>query len=190
LNTSQRIIPPLVAIIFASAILCVWHYFFGVPDRVIFLVAGFMLANFLLLVFWVKNSMARMMILACLTSAAAFAFFWYFFKTPLWIIIPGAIFILAALFANAIWMKNSTAKSKERIAQWATGNGWQLLEFEHRFDTGPFGGFHGRSDMYFEFVICDQRQKRHTGWARFDYSLFGGGHYEVKWIENSEKQSK
>jgi len=172
--------------IIVAAIIC---HQIGVPDRMIIFGAGFMLFSLLLQVFWVKNSIARMMVLTCLTSAAAFAFVWYFFKTPLWIIIPGTIFVLVGLYVNSIWLKRSTAKSKERIAQWAEANGWRLLEFEHRFDTGPFGGIHWKAQMYFEFVVTDQRGKRHTGWAHFDHSLFGGGRYEVKWIETSQQPS-
>ncbi len=179
---------PVVMAIFivAAAIIC---HQIGVPDRMIIFGAGFMLFSLLLQVFWVKNSIARMMVLTCLTSAAAFAFVWYFFNTLLWIIIPGTIFVLVGLYVNSIWLKRSTAKSKERIAQWAEANGWRLLEFEHRFDTGPFGGIHWKGQMYFEFVVTDQRGKRHTGWAHFDHSLFGGGRYEVKWIETSQQPS-
>jgi hypothetical protein len=81
------------------------------------------------------------------------------------------------------------SRDKESIAQWALANGWQLLEFERRFDTGPFGGIHWRAQMYFEFVVMDQQGKRHTSWAHFDYSLIGGGRYEIKWIENSGSDS-
>ncbi len=150
----------------------------------IILGAGFMLSVLLLQVFWVKHSIPRAMILTCLTSAAFFAFVWYFFKTPLWMVIPGTIFILAGLFVNAIWAKRNLAKSQQRLSLWAAENGCQLLDFEHRFDTGPFGGFHGRGEMYFKFVVGDQWGKRQTGWACFDYSLFGGGRYQVKWIEH------
>ncbi|MCI0337836.1 MAG: hypothetical protein L0226_09680 [Acidobacteria bacterium] len=190
MKTSQRLIPPLAATIVSGAILCIWHYVFGWPGWVIQLAAGLMLVNLLLLFSWAKNSIPRLMILTCLNGSAIFAFYWYFFKTSLWIVIPGTIFVLAFFFVNSILAKKYVAKSKERVAQWAVANGWQLLEFEHRFDTGPFGGFHGRGEMYFEFVICDQQGNKHTGWARFDHSLFGGGRYEVKWIENPEKQSK
>ena len=108
---------------------------------------------------------------------------WYVFKFPLFLFVPWAVLLFVILFVNSIWMKRTAAKSKERIARWAADNGWQLLEFENRFDTGPFGGIHGRAQMYFEFVVLDQQGKRHTGWAHFDYSLIGNGRYEVKWIE-------
>lgn len=179
--------PVIMAVsIIVVAIIC---HQIGVPDRMIIFGAGFMLFSLLLQVFWVKNSIARMMVLTCLTSAAAFAFVWYFFKTPLWIIIPGTIFVLVGLYVNAIWMKSSTTKSKERIAQWSAANGWQLMECEHRFDTGPFGGIHWRAQMYFEFVVRDQYGNRRTGWAHFDYSLLGGGRHEVKWVESPEQPS-
>ena len=98
----------------------------------------------------------------------------------LFLLVPGTVFLFVILFVNFIWMKSTVAKPKERIAQWSAENGWQLLEFEYRFDTGPFGGIHWRAQMYFEFVVMDQQGKRHTGWAHFDHSLTGGGRYEVK----------
>ena len=182
MNTLQRIIPAIMAIlIVAAAVTC--HYY-GVPDKMIIFGAGYMLSALLLQVFWVKHSIPRAMILTTLSSAAFFAFVWYFFKTPLWIVIPGTIFVLIGLVVNSFLVKRNLAKSKEGIAQWATANGWQLLEFEHRFETGPFGGIHGRADMYFQFVVCDQKGNQHTGWAFFDHSLFGEGRFQVKWNES------
>ena len=168
--------------IVVAAVIC--HYY-GVPDRLILLVAGYMLSYLLLEAFWIKKSVVRARGLIVASTLFGLFLMWYIFKVPLSMLIFGAIFLFVIMFVNAIWMKSSTAKSKERIAQWALANGWQLLEFEHRFDTGPFGGIHWRAQMYFEFVICDQQGKRQTCWAHFDHSLIGGGRFEVKWIENS-----
>jgi hypothetical protein len=168
--------------IVVAAVVC--HYY-GVPDRMILLVAGYMLSYLLLEVFWVKKSVVRAWVLIGASSLFGFFLLSYLFNLSLLLFIPWSVLLFVILFVNYIWAKHYTAKSKERIAQWAAENGWQLLEFEHQFDTGPFGGVHWRAQMYFEFVICDQQGKRHTGWAHFDHSLIGGGRFEVKWIENS-----
>ncbi len=164
------------------------HYF-GIPDRIILLVAGYMLSYLLLEAFWIKKSVVRARVLIVASSLFGIFLLSYVFKFPLFLLAPWAVFLFVILFVNSVWMKSSAAKSKERIAQWAAANGWRLVEFEHRFDTGPFGGIHWKAQMYFEFVVLDQQGKQHTGWAHFDHSLFGGGRYEVKWIENSEQPS-
>ncbi|MBK6795271.1 MAG: hypothetical protein IPG76_00300 [Acidobacteria bacterium] len=187
MNKPQRIIQIVMAtLIVIAAVVC--HYY-GVPDWIILLVAGFMLANLLLQAFWMNNSVIRAIVLMIVSTLFSLFLIWYLFKVPLVMVFFGAIFLFVIMVVNVILMKNSTATSKARIAQWAAENGWELLECEHRFDTGPFGGIHWRAQMYFEFVICDQQQKRHTGWAHFDHSLFGGGRYEVKWVESPEHLS-
>lgn len=187
MNTPQRIISAVMAItIVIAAIVC--HYY-GIPDKRILLVAGFMLTYLLLEAFWIKKSVVRARVLIVASSLFGMLLLSYVFKFPLFLFAPWAVFLFVILYVNSIWMKSSTAKSKERITQWAVANGWQLLEFEHRFDTGPFGGIHWRGQMYFEFVICDQSGKRHTGWAHFDHTLFGSGRYEVKWMESTEPQA-
>ena len=167
-----------------AAIVC--HYY-GIPDKMIFLVAGFMLSYLLLEAFWIKKSVVRARVLIVASSLFGMFLLSYVFKFPLFLFAPGAVFLFVIMYVNYIWMKNSAAKSKERNAQWATENGWRLLEFEHRFETGPFGGIHWRGQMYFEFVVTDQQGKRYTGWAHFDHSLMGDGRYEVKWVQNSDQ---
>ena len=78
---------------------------------------------------------------------------------------------------------------KRSLTQWAAENGLQLLEFEHRLNTGPFVGIAGKAQLYFEFAISDRRKKPHVGWAHFNYGLFGRGRFQVKWIEGSEPRS-
>ena len=172
--------------IVVAAIVC--HYY-GVPDRMILLVAGFMLSYLLLEAFWIKKSVVRAVVLIVTSSLFGFFLLWYFFKVPLLMVIIWTVLLSVVLFVNFIWMKSSTAKSKERVVQWAAANGWRLVEFEHRFDTGPFGGIHWKAQMYFEFAVLDQQGKRYTGWAHFDHSLTGDGRFEVKWVENSEQSS-
>jgi len=133
--------------IVVAAVVC--HYY-GVPDRMILLVAGFMLSYLLLEAFWIKKSVVRAWVLIGASSLFGFFLLSYLFNLSLLLFIPWGVFLFVIMFVNAIWMKSSTAKSKERIAQWAAANGWQLLECEHRFETGPFGGIHWRAQMYFE----------------------------------------
>lgn len=171
----------MTIVIIAAAVIC--HYY-GIPDRMILLVAGFMLSYLFLEAFWIKKSVVRARGLMIASTLVGLFLLSYILKVQLLLLIPGAVFLFVIMYVNYIWMKRAKVKSRERIAQWAAENGWQLLDFEHRFDTGPFGGIHWRAQMYFEFVICDQQGKRHTGWAHFDYSLIGGGRYEIKWIEN------
>ncbi len=187
MNKPQRIISAVLAtIIIIAAIIC--HYA-GIPDKMILLVAGFMLSYLLLEAFWIGKSVVRARGLIVVSSLFGMFLLSYVFKFPLFLFVPGTVFLFVVLYVNSIWMKSSMAKSKEHIAQWTAANGWQLVGFEHRFDTGPFGGIHWKAQMYFEFVVMDQQGKRHTGWAHFDHSLMGGGRYEVKWVENSEQPS-
>jgi hypothetical protein len=125
-----------------AAVIC--HYY-GVPDRMILLVAGYMLSYLLLEAFWIKKSVARAWVLIGASSLFGFFLLSYLFNLPLLLFIPWSVLLLVILFVNPIWAKHYMAKSKERIAQWAAANGWQLLEFERRFETGPFGGIHWRA---------------------------------------------
>lgn len=174
----------MAIIIIVAAIVC--HYY-GIPDKLIFLVGGFMLSYLVLETFWIKKSMVRARVLIVASSLFGIFLLSYVFKFSLFLLAPWATFLFVTLFVNSIWSKRSMAKSKDRIARWVAENGWQLLEFEHRFDTGPFGGLHGRAQMYFEFAVMDQQGKRKSGWAHFDYSLIGAGSYEIKWTENTAK---
>lgn len=182
MSTTQRIISAVMAIIIVVAAI-ISHYY-GVPDGMILLVAGVMLSNLLLQVFWVKKSMVRAKVLMIASSLGGLVLLWYLFKVPLLLLIPGGIFLFVIMYVNSRWLKNSTAKAREQLVKWATANGGQLLTCEQRFETGPFGGWQGRGQLYFEFVICDRQGKRHPGWAHFDYSLLGSGRYEIKWMEN------
>ncbi len=185
MNKPQRIISAVMAItVVVAAIVC--HYY-GVPDRMILPVAGFMLSYLLLEAFWIKKSVVRARALIVGSSLFGVFLLWYFLKVPFLMVILWTALLLAVMYVNSIWLKNSLAKSRERIAQWAAANGWRLVEFEHRFDTGPFGGIHWKAQMYFEFAVLDQQGKRYTGWAHFDHSLTGDGRFEVKWVENSEQ---
>ena len=123
------------------------------------------------------------MILFILISTGLVVFSSIYFKTPGLLLMIGAIVGLAAMFLNVHWLKNSDDRTTEQISQWALENGWQLLEFNREFSTGPFGGIHGRGDIYFKFAIRDQNGNKRSGWAYFDFSLTGGGRYEIKWTE-------
>lgn len=184
MSFSQQTILIRVLFIFIAAVVC---RYLGVPEWMILLGVGYLLLGLLLYVFWVKNSIERSMVQIGITMMIAFVLISYFFKVSFLTLLPGVILMLAALFLKILWVKSYTAKSRERLAQWAAENGWQLLEFEHRLNTGPFGGFIGKAQLYFEFVICDRRKKRHTGWAHFNYGLFGRGRFQVKKPSQNEK---
>ena len=187
MNKPQRIMQTVMAIlIVVAAIIC---HSFGVPDGLILLVAGFMLTNLCLEAFWVKNSVERARGLMITSTLGSLALLWYLFGVPVAMLVFGAVFFSVIMYVNALWLNSSTDKAKERITQWAVEHGGQLLSFEPRFETGPFGGWQWRGQLYFEFVVNDRQGTRHTGWAHFDYSLLCSGRYEIKWLENTAQPS-
>ncbi len=124
------------------------------------------------------------MISFMLISTGLVVFSSIYFKTPGLLLIIGAIVGLAAMFLNVHWLSNSEERATELISQWASENGWQLLEFNRELSTGPFGGIHGRGDIYFHFAIRDQNGHKRSGWAYFDCSLTGGGRLQIKWNQD------
>src|SRR5215475_7398266 len=101
------------------------------------------------------------------------------------IVITGILSLVVFLI---IYNKKSNEKARKKTTQWATKNGWQLLEFESRTGPGPFGGFlvssgHG----YYQSVVCDKQGKKLTGWVRYDITPFSLWDPEVRWIEKTEE---
>ncbi|MBK6795255.1 MAG: hypothetical protein IPG76_00220 [Acidobacteria bacterium] len=81
MDKPQRIIQIVMAtLIVIAAVVC--HYY-GVPDWIILLVAGFMLANLLLQAFWMNNFVIRAIVLMILSTLFGLFIIWYLFKLPL-----------------------------------------------------------------------------------------------------------
>lgn len=188
MNRLQQKIPLVMAsIVLIGAIIGLYQ---GFPARIIVPGASLMLVFALLHALWVKDSLARALGLGAASTLAFLWFAWYFLHLPLFAVVFGAIFLLGMQAFNALWLKRSIAKAREYLVNWVTINGGQLLEFEHRLSTGPFGGWRGRTDLYFQFVARDRQQQSHVGWMRFDCGLLSNRQPKIKWVETPSNISE
>ena len=92
------------------------------------------------------------------------------------------IAMLAVTLMSFVWASRTATEDSERVRQWASENGLQLLECKRKWGPGPFGWWIGRASIYFRFVINDPQVGRRIGWAEFDHTLLGGGRMKVKWV--------
>ena len=106
-----------------------------------------------------------------------------------WPLLVLAIGMLGLAIVLVVYNRRSNKKAERRIAQWATENGWRLLQFEPRLDTGPFKEWPSRGHAYYRFVVCDRQESKRIGWARFDITPFSAWAPEIKWPEKPEGES-
>lgn len=79
-------------------------------------------------------------------------------------------------------LNDATAKFEHWLPQWVKENGWQLVEY--RSDRGPnkIIWLSRRDTLYLWFIIRDQQEKEHTGWASYNFNpLFGSNKVTVHW---------
>ncbi|MBS1788063.1 MAG: hypothetical protein JST85_10095 [Acidobacteria bacterium] len=78
-------------------------------------------------------------------------------------------------------LNEATAKFENWLPQWVRENGWQLVEY--RNDRGPnkLIWLSRRDTLYLWFVIRDQQEKEHVGWASYNYGPLGSGLISIRW---------
>ncbi len=112
-----------------------------------------------------------------LIATSGFALFVIFKSFVIWVIA-----VVAVMIMSLVWSSRMVSGDSEKLRQWASQNGLQLLECERKWGPGPFGWWIGRGSIYFRFVINDPQVGRRVGWAEFDHTLLGGGRMDVKWV--------